>query len=393
MTKHRATSPENSDSEHSRKRGRSAKSKNSTSDADAPESDASNDASSHKVKKEQDEKTSHPKVKAEPKQEPGDNEALHVKKEEEQEDVKIESGHRILEKGQAYFFYRQKIDVDQASGPEDVQKLYLLLSPDEATGRLKAEDKSDNDKNTKASSGESKAKHRLIIIPRKELPVKGRKYNQPGSRNWAFVDAASPDLSVIEKNLGEYSYSTKTRGDRTQTAARLVGEARYEIVYNLDHRPHTSHFLYRLEVPAEPGPVQESFNIETVGQFMIQIKNPRIQTAATERGAQRYATLKQAAAKLPKHLQEKFRGIRQEEVRYRPIDTPEFLDIPHVELLLLAVGMQSNDELAEALKELENEANEEIKEEIDSEERPEDHTYKELKLDESTIPNAVNEFK
>ncbi|KAG0080551.1 hypothetical protein BGZ93_002928 [Podila epicladia] len=125
---------------------------------------------------------------------------------------------------------------------------------------------------------------------------------------------------------------------------------------------------------------------------MIQIKNPQIRTPATERGAQRYASLK-GAAKLPKHLQSKFQGIRQEEVRYRPVDTPEFLDIPHVELLLLAVGMHSKEELTEALKELEDEAIEDIKTEIDPEAKPENHSYKELKLDEETIPDAVNEFK
>ncbi|KAG0035353.1 hypothetical protein BGZ82_005311 [Podila clonocystis] len=349
-----------------------------------PETEGSNNA---KAKKEFE-----PKVKSEPKQEPGDTKTAPVKKEEEEEDTQIESGYRVLEKGQAYFFYRPKIDVDQPSGPEDVQKLYLLLSPDEAIGRLKTAEKSKG-KNTSKSSGNDKAHHRLIIIPRKSLPMKGQKYNQPGSRNWAFVDTASPDLSAIEKNLGEYTYSTKTRGDRTQSAARLVAEARYELIYNLDHRPHTSHFIYNLEVPVEPGPVQVAFNIEKAGQFMIQVKNPQIKTPATERGAQRYASLKGAAAKLPKHLQSKFQGIRQEEVRYRPVDTPEFLDIPYVELLLLAAGMHSKEELTEVLKELENEATGEIKTEIDPEEKPENHTYKELKLDEETILNAVNEFK
>lgn len=331
------------------------------------------------------------KVKSERKQEPGDTKTAYVKKEEEEEDAKIESGYRVLEKGQAYFFYRQKVDVDQCSGPDDVQKLYLLLSPDEAIGRLKTTEMSRTN-STSRSSGNDKARHRLVIIPRKSLPKKGQKHNQPGSRNWAFVDAASPDLSAIEKNLGEYTYSTKTRGDRTQSAARLAAEARYELIYNLDHRPHTSHFIYNLEVPVEPGPVQEAFNIEKAGQFMIQVKNPQIQNPATERGTQRYAPLK-GAAKLPKHLQGKFQGIRQEEVRFRPVDTPEFLDTPHVELLLLAARMHSNEELTEALEELENEAEEDIKTAIDSEEKPEDLTYKELKLDEETIPDAVNEFK
>ncbi|KAG0082950.1 hypothetical protein BGZ93_002122, partial [Podila epicladia] len=203
-------------------------------------------------------------VKSEPKQEPGDAKTTYVKKEEGEEDAKIESGHRVLEKGQAYFFYRPKIDVDQPSSPDDVQKLYLLLSPDEAIGRLKTAKMSKVSSASK-SSRNNKAHHRLIIVPTKSLPKKRQKYSQPGSRNWAFVDTASPDLSAVKKNLGEYMYSTKTRGDRTQSAARLVAEARYELVYNLDHRPHTSHFIYNLEVPVEPGHVQEAFNIEKAG--------------------------------------------------------------------------------------------------------------------------------
>ena len=361
-------------------------------DKDTPSADVKTEPETEGLNNAKATKESETKVKSEPKQEPRDTKTASVKKEEEEEDTKIESGHRVLEKGQAYFFYRPKIDVDQPSGPDDVQKLYLLLSPDEAIGRLKTAQKS-RVHHTSKSSENGKAHHRLIIVPTKSLPKKGQKYNQPGARNWAFVDVASTDLSAVEKNLGEYTYSTKTLGQRTQSSARLVAEARYELIYNLVHRPHTSHFIYNLEVPVEPGPVQKAFHIEKAGQFMIQVKNPQIQTPATEQGAQRYASLKGGAAKLPKHLQSKFQGIRQKEVRYRPVDTPEFLDIPHVELLLLAAGMDSKEELTDALKAVENEAIEEIKTEIDPEETPENHTYKELKLDEETIPDAVNEFK
>ncbi|KAF9375023.1 hypothetical protein CPC16_000944 [Podila verticillata] len=385
-------SAEQAATEASRKRGRSASKQKDTEAETEAAVDVKKESDTEANTNAEATKESETKVKSEPKQEPEDTSTADVKKEEE-EDAKIESGYRVLEKGLVYFFYRQKVDVDHASSPEDVQRLYLLLSPDEAIGRLKTAETSKEYSASKSSKNDDKAHHRLVIIPRKSLPKKGQKYNQPGSRNWAFVDIASPDLSVIKKSLGEYTYSTKTRGDRTQSAARLVAEARYELVYNLDHRPHTSHFIYTLEVPAEPGPVQEAFNIEKVGQFMIQVKNPQIQTPATEQGAQRYATLKKDAAKLPKHLQDKFQGIRQEQVRYRPVDTPEFLDTPHVELLLLAVGMQTKEELAEVLHELENEASEEIKREIDPEDRPEDHARKKLKLDEDIIPDDIAEFK
>ncbi|KAG0345218.1 hypothetical protein BG004_003870 [Podila humilis] len=343
------------------------------------------------------------KIKNEPKEEPTATEIAHgtVKREEDVE-AKTESRHTVLEKGQAYFFYRRKIDSDTVSGLNDIQKLYLLLSPDDAVGRIKTEgsvktenksaDSSVSDTNMKSAD---EPQHRLIIIPRKCLPTKtkGNDYNQPGARNWAFVDTASPELPTVVKNLREYTYSTKTRGDRTQVAACLVAEARYEIVFNHDQKRPSSHFLYTLEVPLTPGKVQEVFNIAQTGQFFIQVKNPEIQTPATERGAQRFATLKKSAAKLPKYLQEKFKGVRADEVRYRPMDTVEFLNVPHLEMVLFAAGYKSEKELAEVLEELEKEVDDDIKDEIEAEDQPEDHVYKELTLDEETIPDAIHEFK
>ncbi|KAF9101422.1 hypothetical protein BGX29_005637 [Mortierella sp. GBA35] len=335
--------------------------------------------------------------------------------------------HKVVEKGHVYFFYRPKIDVDHPSGPDDVQKLYMLLSPDAAVGRVSTASKTtepsststsssstadaDEDKKTKTAdatgTGAGKAAlHRLLIVPRKALPVYeprgpgsggGGRANIPGSRNWAFVDTASPDLEAVENRLFEYTYSTKTRGERTQGSARLIAEARYEvIVENIDVQypsRQTSHFVYELQVPLEPGPVQKAFKIDKEGQFMIHVKNPQIQSPATAKGAVRYATLKDKAAQLPAHLQSKFRGIRKEEVRYTALDTGEFLDVPHVELVLLAVRKDAREEFEELLKELEEEVEEEIKSEIETEDKPVDRTYKDLKVDEATIPDAIDEFK
>lgn len=49
------------------------------------------------------------------------------------------------------------------------------------------------------------------------------------------------------------------------------------------------------------------------------------------------------------------------------MDTPEFLDTPYMELLLLAAGMYSKDDLTKALMGLEDDANEEFKTEMDPE--------------------------
>ncbi|KAF9539623.1 hypothetical protein EC957_005178 [Mortierella hygrophila] len=386
-----------------------------------------------KAKKEEPQGNDKKAAKKEP-HDDDDTKPTAVKKEEDTEDKKeiLEIPQQmVVEKGHVYFFYRPKINVKQPpSGVDDVQKLYMLLSPDDAVGRVSTSadskhdepssiekskddvDGGDGGKKVKKEDENEGALHRLLIIPRKALPVydpntsggnwKGN--NKPGSRNWAFVDTASSNLATVESRLQEYTYATKTRGNRTQAAARFIAQARYEFI--LDHvnpehpQRQTSHFVYELEVPTTPGAVQKAFKIENEGQFLVQVKNPRIQTPATERGAVRYATLKGKAPQLPKHLQEKFKGVRKDEVRYAPIDSSEFLDVVHVELVFLAAKRGAREEFEELLKELEEEVEEDTAGWSESEGEGEgdgeggvEHVYKELELDEKTIPAAVDEFK
>ncbi|KAF9916989.1 hypothetical protein BX616_002245 [Lobosporangium transversale] len=291
----------------------------------------------------------------------------------------------VVEKGHAFFFYRPKVDTKDISGTQDVQKFYLLLSPDDAAGRPAPEDKLEQGDEARKPSHEGKPCHRLLVIPQKTFPSPGK---GPKSRVWAFVDEASSDLDDLEKRLERYSYSTKTRGDRTQEPARLIGEARFNIVVHHG----TSHFLYELEVPEKPLEVQEAFGLQKEGHFIIQVKNPEIKSPATERGQARYASLGQGAATLPKHLQEKFRGVRKDNVRYTALDTTEFLDVQHVELVLIAVNKDAKEEFAEVVKGLEEEVETELENEIDSD-KPEDHAYKELETDEKTIHAAIDTFK
>ncbi|KAF9350908.1 hypothetical protein BGX26_010954 [Mortierella sp. AD094] len=294
-----------------------------------------------------------------------------------------ENGQRVIEKGNAFFFYRPKIDVDKPSSTQDIQKLYMLLSPDDAAGDSATKDKSGHGNSPSKPSHAGQPRHRLLIIPQKSLPSPGKGRQ---SRAWAFVGEASTDLGEVEGKLERYTYSTKTHGKRTQESARLIAEVRYNIL--LDEKNH-SHFVYELEVPQQPGDVQQEFNILKEGQFLVQVKNPEIQTAATERGQARYATLGEGAAKLPKHLQEKFRGIRKEWVRHTNLDSVEFLDIRHVEVVLIAVNKDAKEEFEEVMRALEAEVEEN---EIDSE-NPEDQVYKELNLEEDKVPSAIEEFK
>lgn len=101
----------------------------------------------------------------------------------------------------------------------------------------------------------------------------------------------------------------------------------------------------------------------------MQVKNPQIQTPAMDKGAVRYVTLKDNAAQLPHHLQEKFRGVKKDQVRYAPKGSTEFLNVVRTGLVLLDKKTGAKEELEGVLKEWElEEVEEEIREWSDDEE-------------------------
>ena len=85
-----------------------------------------------------------------------------------------------------------------------------------------------------------------------------------------------------------------------------------------------------------------------------------------------------------------FAGKRQAEVRYAPVMSTEFLDLPHAELVMIGVKKGVRDESGEFQKlvdELEEEVDEEGPKEADK------VLHDELKMDEKEHPAAVEEFK
>ena len=76
-------------------------------------------------------------------------------------------------------------------------------------------------------------------------------------------------LDEIEHKLERYSYDTKTKGQREIQPARLCGEARYELIKTTHKNSAQTHLVYELEVPEQPGEVQQAFSIAKEGQFLI----------------------------------------------------------------------------------------------------------------------------
>src|SRR5690606_37471175 len=137
----------------------------------------------------------------------------------------------------------------------------------------------------------------------------------------------------LSEALRERKYSTKTRGERHQRAARPAGEGMYEIVR---HEGHT-HLAYVLELPTKPGDVQHELRIVPEASYVFSVKNP-------DKPSPPGAGLSHRDVSLPKALRERFRDRR-----FADVDPPEFLDHEGVELMLVAAS-------AKVAKELEKEA-------------------------------------
>lgn len=211
----------------------------------------------------------------------------------------------VLERGNIYFFYRPKVEQHEPEGVSDLQNLHLVLSP------------------------HGKQLLRLLIVGRERMPDPGEKGKQ---RHWAFVDAVYDDPKRLSEDLRERSYTTKTRGERHQPAARPAGEGFYEI---LSHEGHT-HLAYVLELPTEPGAVQHELGIEPEASYVISVKNP-------DKPSPPGAGLSRHEVSFPKKLKERFRDRR-----FADADPPDFLDYEGVELILVSASKDVRGELEEA---------------------------------------------
>ena len=233
-----------------------------------------------------------------------------------------------LEKGNIYFMYRPKIEEEDPESLSDIQRFYMILSPE-------------NSKNL-----------RLAIIGRKRLPDPGKSGR---GKNWGFIDMVRNSPGSIREALEGETYKTKTRGERHDPGAFPMMEGVYRI---LRHSGHT-HLVYALELPEKPGEVQQQAQVEEEASYIISIKNP-------ESGSPRAAGLsEERKAKYPKYLQEKFDGKR-----FADADPPAFLDKEGTEFLLVS-------------------ASEDVEEELDMELQPQDESVKsadiftELRMDKS----------
>jgi hypothetical protein len=209
---------------------------------------------------------------------------------------------QILEHGNIYFFYRPRVDHRTVESLEDVQRLYMILSP-------------------------RGGPYRLVVIPRKRLPSVDR---DGGRTAWAFVESVAARAEDVEDALDPETYRTQTRGERQRPAARPAGEGVYAIVRHGDH----THLAYALELPPKPGPVQRALNILEEASYIVSVKNP---DAPSGPGT----GLDEAhRATFPERLRERFQGRR-----FASADPPGFLDHEGAEIILIGAAPDVSSEL------------------------------------------------
>ena len=197
----------------------------------------------------------------------------------------------VVEKGDIYFFYRTKVNKKKATSKKDIQRLYMILTPD----------------------GESKS--RLFLVGKKRLPeiVKGK--SKSTEREWLMIyERAKHDK--IGKELGPIEYETKTKGTQHESEAVPVGEGRYKIVQKED----TSRLAYKLARPEKVGEAQKELGIQQEATYILSVRNPDVKVKGFPEEKPDY----------PKTLAKKFA-----DERWIAVDDPRLLNYEKAQMVLI----------------------------------------------------------
>ncbi|KAH9950999.1 hypothetical protein B0H21DRAFT_413389 [Amylocystis lapponica] len=275
-----------------------------------------------------------------------------------------------IERGHIYFFYRPRVELEEAHALDDVQRFYMLLVPRppsfSTTSEQSGEDGTKQEENSDMkvlspgadavpapeTTDEQKKHFRLLVVGKKSLPDPEAGGSGKGSgRNqvfWATITTIGEDLIKLQEGLGEKEDETKTRGTRHQGPARLAARGAYAIVNTEAATPskRETHLGYHLSHPPpdEFGDVQAALGIHIASSFVLQVKNP----LAPPTGAGRVGLPSGRTADYPEELLHGVfgkggeRGRESFGLRFASVERRELLDYEGVELLFIAA--RSGDE-------------------------------------------------
>ncbi|KAK7680583.1 hypothetical protein QCA50_016365 [Cerrena zonata] len=301
-----------------------------------------------------------------------------------------------IERGHIYFFYRPKVELEEAHSLDDVQRFHILLVPrppefasdpgatDDPSDHSKVEEDDEKQMNILApgadavpapeSTNVKKKPFRLVAVGKKSLPDPDSGGGGKGGGRkqifWATITTVGDDLQKLEAGLGRKEYETKTRGTRHQGPARLAGRGAYAIV-NTQHGPPSSretHLGYHLSHPDPEhfGKVQKVLGIHEASSFVVQVKNP----LAPNTGSTRVGLSGSNTADFPDYLMKEVFGYGKDAehskgredygLRFASVERKELLDYEGVELLFIAArngeqGLETSlgEGRGEALREVE----------------------------------------
>jgi hypothetical protein len=244
--------------------------------------------------------------------------------------VKEDNGNKhkesqIIEHGDIFFLYRPKIGTEEVEDIGDVQRFYMVISPEDGYGSSSSGRKGEKTKKNNNNEGI----YRLFLVGQKQLPeiVEGKSTSK--ERNWALNILTTSNPEDIHKELLPAEYTTETRGKRRIAAAAPAGEGKYSIV---KHDSHTE-LAYLLELPEIPGPTQREFEIRKEASYIVSVKNPKIKVPGFA------AFSENKKPEYPKHLMEKF-GDK----RWISIDDPNLLNYENTQLLLIGARKKDVEE-------------------------------------------------
>jgi hypothetical protein len=207
---------------------------------------------------------------------------------------------RILETGNIAFFYRPKEKVLHPTSPNDLERSYFVLFPDDQQNH----------------------QNRLFALAHPVFPQIVPREALPEERAWAYVADVSHDprqvIDALEKNAGTLPEPSR---QRVRPYARIAGDGRYAIAR---HGSHT-HLVYELHRPHPPGPVQEVLQIKPHASYFLSIKGPFVPSELVLEEKPSY----------PDALRTKIEGHN-----FVAADPTDFLDYRWTQILL--IGAQTN---------------------------------------------------
>jgi hypothetical protein len=211
---------------------------------------------------------------------------------------------QVLERGSILFLYRPRAGVTAVRGPEDVDQLYFMLIPDDR----------------------EEHKSRVFRLVGRAMPVLVPGRAAPEERATAVVEEADPDPRVAIDRLQEEALAAApVRYPRPWV--RAAGEGRYALLW---HGADT-HLTYALDRPEQPGEVQEALRIGQRGNWLISVRAP--EAPPPEQPL------------YPGRL--KARLVGQAQV---PLETTDYIDYRHTQVLLLTADSDAAQELGVRLE-------------------------------------------